>query len=513
MSSTTDIVVLAVCEDGKWGLAGRYQPGRAQRAISDAKLMMRAGGVAAARVLRHVLDPRTRAARRELLFDDVRPGAEPPPAPAFATPSGERAAAPSVPVALHKQAPAIRPAIRRGFAAFPMPIGRGPSRLEPAAAARRGGIEEAPPGRSSFGAFLMSLGALFSFGPPSASDSSEAPPRSMAARLPNEPGATADERGIDRPAPRVAAAQDTRRLLAFVELCLLAAAKTGGVPDGRIGARARFALHLLMLGAGEACLGAESCGDSQALAGCIADALALLGSGGETAARLAASRQSYAQDPKPAAMLSAGMEAMATFPDARDEAERLVVEAFRQWNMIERTGSPTEGPDVAIMFTDMVSSVQTTQALGEEGMMRLLSQHDLIVGAVLKRWRGHQVKHTGDGIMAVFPRVLDGIAAAADIQRDIELSNAAMDGMALKVRIGLSAGNPIRKDDDYFGTVVQTAARVCPLAGAGEVALPEAMAASAGCAGFSYSDPILAELKGFAEPQPVRKLLWRVAAA
>jgi hypothetical protein len=39
------------------------------------------------------------------------------------------------------------------------------------------------------------------------------------------------------------------------------------------------------------------------------------------------------------------------------------------------------------------------------------------------------------------------------------------------------------------------------------------MAASAGCAGFSYSDPILAELKGFAEPQPVRKLLWRVAAA
>jgi hypothetical protein len=77
----------------------------------------------------------------------------------------------------------------------------------------------------------------------------------------------------------------------------------------------------------------------------------------------------------------------------------------------------------------------------------------------------------------------------------------------------LSAGNPIRKEDDYFGTVGQTAARVCPVAAAGEVALPQAMTILPGCDGFRYSEPVLVSLKGFAALQPVRKLLWDSAAS
>ena len=153
------------------------------------------------------------------------------------------------------------------------------------------------------------------------------------------------------------------------------------------------------------------------------------------------------------------------------------------------------------------------QQIGDEGMMQLVEQHNLIVGAVLKQHRGHQVKHTGDGVMAVFPRVVDGVTAAAEIQRQIAEFNAVTQGALLKIRIGLSDGNPIRKDDDYFGTVVQTAARVCPVAGTGEVAMPEAMAQLPGCDRFTYSEQILVPLKGFSAPQPVRKLLWSAGSA
>jgi class 3 adenylate cyclase len=160
------------------------------------------------------------------------------------------------------------------------------------------------------------------------------------------------------------------------------------------------------------------------------------------------------------------------------------------------------------MFTDMVSSVETTQAHGDEGMMRLVEEHNLIVGAVLKTHGGHQVKHTGDGIMAVFRRVPDGLAAAAEIQRQLAQRNEASTAGQLKVRIGLSAGNPIRKDDDYFGTVVQTAARLCAVARAGEIALPDALAGFPGCETFAYEEPVAMPLKGFPEPLLVRKLVW-----
>jgi adenylate cyclase len=118
------------------------------------------------------------------------------------------------------------------------------------------------------------------------------------------------------------------------------------------------------------------------------------------------------------------------------------------------------------------------------------------------------VKHTGDGIMAVFPRLADGLAGACEIQRQIAEYNDATAGAALAVRVGLASGNPIRRDDDYFGTVVQTAARLCAYAAPGEIALPETMSALPEAAGFTYDAPRPVSLKGFAAALPVRKLLW-----
>jgi adenylate cyclase len=311
-------------------------------------------------------------------------------------------------------------------------------------------------------------------------------------------------------------AQHKKRLLEFLQQCLTEAATKKYLPRGELDAKARFGFHLFMLGAGQSCLAALPQSLKIKLADLVENALTALGSDPAKARAFADGIDSYRGDAKHAAMIRAGTDAMAGFLKDNKLAGSVLSEALKIWNMVDRDGAlgaDAGSQDVAIMFTDMVSSVETTQQIGDEGMMKLVEQHNLIVGAVLKQHRGHQVKHTGDGVMAVFPRVVDGVTAAAEIQRQIAEFNAVTQGALLKIRIGLSAGNPIRKDDDYFGTVVQTAARVCPVAGTGEVALPEAMTQLPGCDRFIYSEQILVPLKGFSTPQPVRKLLWSAGSA
>jgi adenylate cyclase len=311
-------------------------------------------------------------------------------------------------------------------------------------------------------------------------------------------------------------AQNKKRLLEFLQQCLTEAASKKYLPRGQMDAKARFGFHLFMLGAGQACLAALPQSLKIKLADLVESALTTLGSDAAKARAFAEGIDSYRGDAKHAAMIRAGTDAMAGFLKDNKLAGSVLSEALKIWNMVDREGAlgaDAGSQDVAIMFTDMVSSVETTQQIGDEGMMKLVEQHNLIVGAVLKQHRGHQVKHTGDGVMAVFPRVADGVTAAAEIQRQIAEFNAVTVGAQLKIRIGLSAGNPIRKDDDYFGTVVQTAARVCPVAGTGEIALPEAMIHLPGCDRFIYSEPIPVPLKGFSTPQLVRKLLWSAGAA
>jgi adenylate cyclase len=196
---------------------------------------------------------------------------------------------------------------------------------------------------------------------------------------------------------------------------------------------------------------------------------------------------------------------MASFLAGRGLKAQALGDALAGWSANAKEAATST---IAVMFTDMVSSVQTTQKLGDEGAMRLVQTHNLIIGSVLKTHRGHQVKHTGDGIMAVFPRVVDGVAAAAEMQRQIDEHNRISMSHPLSVRIGLSAGEPVREDNDYFGTVVQLSARVCAVADAREVAVSDLVAELAGSEIFVFSDIQRIPLKGFAEPQPVRMLLW-----
>ncbi|HEX2027990.1 MAG TPA: nickel-binding protein [Nitriliruptorales bacterium] len=161
-----------------------------------------------------------------------------------------------------------------------------------------------------------------------------------------------------------------------------------------------------------------------------------------------------------------------------------------------------------VAFTDIEGSTRLTQELGDDLAMELLREHDRIVREHLDATGGQEVKHTGDGIMASFTSVSRGVRWAADVQRGFEARNGTTQP-PLRVRIGMSAGEPVAEGDDLFGATVQLAARLCGEARAGAVLVAGAVRDLALGKGFRFKahDPV--PLKGFPEPVTPYELIWR----
>lgn len=148
-----------------------------------------------------------------------------------------------------------------------------------------------------------------------------------------------------------------------------------------------------------------------------------------------------------------------------------------------------------LLFTDLESSTQLTQQLGDAKAQDLLEGHNDAVRTALTDHGGDEVKHTGDGIFGAFTSAVSAVEASLQIQRDLA-------GAEVKVRIGLNAGEPIAQDDDYFGAAVQLAARVCDRAEPGQILVAQVVRDLCRGKDFRFDDQGEATLKGF--PDPVR---------
>jgi class 3 adenylate cyclase len=115
-----------------------------------------------------------------------------------------------------------------------------------------------------------------------------------------------------------------------------------------------------------------------------------------------------------------------------------------------------------VLFTDLVDSTPLAVRLGDRRWTRLLDDHDAIIDRAVAAHRGERVKHTGDGVLAVFDGAARAVRCAAAI-RD------GLDEIGLAMRAGLHAGEIERRGDDIGGIAVHVAARVMGLAGAGEI--------------------------------------------
>jgi class 3 adenylate cyclase len=200
------------------------------------------------------------------------------------------------------------------------------------------------------------------------------------------------------------------------------------------------------------------------------------------------------------------------------EVEPEIAEGFLGGVEINNAGAallPGGAPDArdpgirTILFTDIVDSTTLTQSMGDEAAMSFLQIHDTIVRDALADSGGREVKHTGDGIMASFVSAVAAVKCASRIQRELSSRRENADPeSAIKVRIGLAAGEPVEHHQDLFGSTVQLAARLCAHAQPEQILVSNVVAEL--CVGKALPFQELGEvaLKGFDRPVRAHAVLW-----
>lgn len=153
-----------------------------------------------------------------------------------------------------------------------------------------------------------------------------------------------------------------------------------------------------------------------------------------------------------------------------------------------------------VFFTDIVGSTSMTQRLGDDLALALLEVHDRIVRAALTATGGREIKHTGDGIMAVFVSAASATRCGINVQQGLARHRSEFPDQPIQVRIGMAAGEPIEHHDDLFGSTVQLAARLCAHAEPEQILVSNAVAEL--CIGktLQFRDMGHVTLKGFDQP-------------
>jgi class 3 adenylate cyclase len=165
---------------------------------------------------------------------------------------------------------------------------------------------------------------------------------------------------------------------------------------------------------------------------------------------------------------------------------------------------------VALLFTDLVGSTEMLGRLGEDAAEDLRRAHFLMLRQAVGEAGGEEVKSLGDGLMVTFPSSLQAVGCAVAMQQAVAAHNEKDPERALQIRVGIHLGEPVADDDDFFGTPVVVAKRLCDRADGHQILASDLVATMVGSrGGFRVRSAGRLALKGLAEPLPAVVVEWR----
>lgn len=135
------------------------------------------------------------------------------------------------------------------------------------------------------------------------------------------------------------------------------------------------------------------------------------------------------------------------------------------------TGVELQVSRVALLFTDLTGSTAMYRELGDARAFARVQHHFEVVTAIVRRHAGAVVKTMGDAVMASFPCLEEATAAALEMRAVHDSADPHLEGLGIKVGVHEGPALVVRANDrlDYFGTTVNTAARLQGSAACGEV--------------------------------------------
>jgi adenylate cyclase len=164
----------------------------------------------------------------------------------------------------------------------------------------------------------------------------------------------------------------------------------------------------------------------------------------------------------------------------------------RAW-AVDGAGAATLA-SVAIGFVDLAGFTSLSRRLTPSELADTVDAFEERVSDLVAGNGGQVVKLIGDEVMFVADELDDGLTIArllaTELPGDLDLP---------AVRIGLAAGEVMTRDGDYYGSVVNLAARLVALAEPGSVVVSAAVAEALD--DDAEATPLApVEVKGFAEP-------------
>jgi predicted ATPase/class 3 adenylate cyclase len=135
---------------------------------------------------------------------------------------------------------------------------------------------------------------------------------------------------------------------------------------------------------------------------------------------------------------------------------------------------------VTFLFTDIEGSTRLWQE-DEASMRQAVARHDQLLGDVIADYGGVVFSTMGDGLAAAFQTASAAVSCAVEAQRMLDQESWET-VRPLRVRMGLHTGEAELRGGDYFGTVVNRAARLMGAGHGGQVLVSSATAEVVGSA-------------------------------
>jgi predicted ATPase/class 3 adenylate cyclase/DNA-binding XRE family transcriptional regulator len=151
------------------------------------------------------------------------------------------------------------------------------------------------------------------------------------------------------------------------------------------------------------------------------------------------------------------------------------------------------------LIADIRGYTVFTQERGDEEAARLSERFAELVVQVVEPRGGRLVELRGDEALVAFDSARQALRAAVEMQ--VRFAREADDVLPLRVGIGLDAGEAVAVGNGFRGGALNLAARLCSLAGVGEVFASETVIGLARkTVGVAYADRGEVSLKGLADP-------------
>ena len=139
----------------------------------------------------------------------------------------------------------------------------------------------------------------------------------------------------------------------------------------------------------------------------------------------------------------------------------------------DEAGVPTRG----FLFADLRGYTEFVERHGAATAAELLEHYRELVRGRVALFGGAEIRTEGDSFYVVFESVSQAVRCGLAIVEGAADASAARPDQPVRVGVGIHAGETVETPDGYVGTPVNIAARLCALAGVGEVLVSDTVRA------------------------------------